>query len=305
MVGRLIKVRHLHRLSDAAQGHLAMLLFSALVAGSFSLGALVANDIAPSALNAVRFLIAAIVIGVIGYATRQFDRRLLNAPWRFAVLGGLFSIYFVLMFEALKTAAPVSTAAMFTLTPLISALFGWILLRQKTTPKMMGALIVGAMGAIWVIFRADLPAILSFRIGAGEQVFFWGVVAHSIYTPMARRLNRGESPIAMTFGMLLAGTVILFAYGWSDLETTDWGQLRPIVWITIAYTSLIAGATTFTLVQFATLKLPASKVMAYTYLTPTWVLMWELSLGHGVPPALVLAGVLLTILALLLLLKDR
>ena len=40
-----------------------MLLFSALVAGSFSLGSIVANDIAPMAVTAARFLIAAAVIG--------------------------------------------------------------------------------------------------------------------------------------------------------------------------------------------------------------------------------------------------
>ena len=42
------------RISASAQGHLAMLCFSALVAGSFSLGAQVANEITPTALNAVR-----------------------------------------------------------------------------------------------------------------------------------------------------------------------------------------------------------------------------------------------------------
>lgn len=45
-------------MSFHGRGHLAMLLFSALVAGSFSLGSLAANEIAPAALNAVRFLIA-------------------------------------------------------------------------------------------------------------------------------------------------------------------------------------------------------------------------------------------------------
>ena len=50
-------------LSPAAKGHLAMLAFSALVAGSFSLGSMAANEIAPAALNAVRFLVAACIVG--------------------------------------------------------------------------------------------------------------------------------------------------------------------------------------------------------------------------------------------------
>jgi hypothetical protein len=44
--------------------------------------------------------------------------------------------------------------------------------------------------------------------------------------------------------------------------------------------------------------------MAYTYLVPSWVILWELALHGGLPPALVAVGVGLTIAALLLLLKD-
>jgi len=57
--------------------------------------------------------------------------------------------------------------------------------------------------------------------------------------------------------------------------------------------------------QFATLRLPSAKVMAYTYLTPSWVIVWEIALGHGAPKGLVLGGIVLTVAALLLLLKQE
>jgi len=41
--------------------------------------------------------------------------------------------------------------AVFTLIQIISAGFGWLLLRQVTTPRMAGALAFGAAGAMWVI----------------------------------------------------------------------------------------------------------------------------------------------------------
>jgi len=87
-----------------------MLAFSALVAGSFSLGSMAANEIAPTALNAVRFWIAAVLIGVAALATTGLPREAARAPWRYLVLGGLFACYFVLMFEGLKTAPAISTA---------------------------------------------------------------------------------------------------------------------------------------------------------------------------------------------------
>ena len=292
-------------MSAGARGHLAMLLFSALVAGSFSLGGMVANEIAPAAINAARFAIAAAVIGAVVAASGRFDRRALQAPWRYFVLGGLFAAYFVAMFEGLKTAPPVAASAVFTLTPVMAAGLGWLLLRQVTTPRMAAALALGAGGALWVIFRADPAALLALEVGRGEAIYFTGCAAHAVYTPMVRKLNRGEPAVLFTFGTLLAGGVLLTLYGWSDIRATDWAGLRPLVWAALLYVALFASAATFVLLQYATLRLPAAKVMAYTYLTPSWVLAWELALGHGGPRPLVLAGLGLTVAALLLLLKDE
>lgn len=291
-------------MSPAAQGHLAMLTFSALVAGSFSLGAQAANAIDPAVLNAARFVIAAGVIGAVARATTGLPRAAFRAPWRYALLGGTFAIYFVLMFEGLKTAPPVSAAAVFTLTPVMAAGFGWLLLRQITTPRMALALSIGALGALWVIFRADLAALRAFEIGRGEVIYFFGCVAHAVYTPMVRKLNRGEPAVVFTFGMLVAGALLLTLYAWSDIVATDWAGLPMIVWITLVYIALFASAATFVLLQFATLRLPSAKVMAYTYLTPSWVILWEISFGNGVPHPLVLGGVGLTMVALALLLRD-
>ncbi len=281
-----------------------MLAFSALVAGSFSLGSMIANEIAPAALNAARFAIAAVVIGIVGMATKSLPTSAARAPWRYFVLGGLFATYFVLMFEGLKSAPPVSAAAVFTLTPVMTAIIGWVLLRQITTVHTATALTIGAFGALWVIFRADWQAFRAFQIGKGEIIYFWGCVAHAIYTPMVRKLNRGEPAIVFTFGTLVAGCVVLVAYGWSDIRATEWANLPLIVWIGLLYVAVFASAATFVLLQFAILRLPSAKVMAYTYLTPSWVILWEIALGNGAPTGLVLVGVALTVTALLMLLKP-
>ncbi|WP_281858843.1 DMT family transporter [Litoreibacter halocynthiae] len=291
-------------MTPALRGHAAMLLFSVLVAGSFSLGSLAANEISPAALNAVRFAIAGVVIGVAALATTGLPRRALVAPWRYFLLGGIFAAYFVLMFEGLKTAPPVSAAAVFTLTPVLAAGAGYILLRQFLTTCMALALALGAVGALWVIFRADVQALLAFEVGRGEAVYFVGCAAHAVYTPLVRKLNRGEAPVVFSFFTLLGGLGLLTIWGWSDLWATDWAALPAIVWVTILYVSIAASAMTFVLLQYAALRLPSSKVMAYTYLVPSWVILWELALGGTAPPALVLAGVALTALALGMLLKD-
>lgn len=291
--------------SDEVRGHLAMLGFSALVAGSFSLGAIVANDIAPQAITAARFVLATIVMGMVAFLQGDLRREYWQAPWRYFVLGALFTLYFVLMFEGLKTANPVSVAAVFTLMPLMSALFGWWLLRQVTTPRMALALGIAACGALWVIFRGDLAALWAFDIGRGEMIYFVGCIAHALYTPMVRKLNRGEGAAVFTFGMLVAGSVILGVVGFDDIRATDWAALPGMVWITIAYLTLFSTASSFFLLQYASLRLPSAKVMAYSYLTPAWVMLWEIGLSSMLPPTPLLFGIGATIIALLMLLRKE
>ena len=292
--------------TPAQSGHLAMLAFSALVAGSFSLGALAAPLSSPAAMTVARFGLAGAVVGAAAFASKGgVPRSAAAAPWRYLVLGGLLACYFVLMFEGLRTAAAVPTAAVFTLTPLMAAGFGWILLRQVTSVRMAVALALGAAGAVWVIFRGDVQAIVAMQIGKGEVIFFVGCIAHAFYAPMVRRLNRGEPALVFTFGTLLAGFLLLGLWGGSTTLATDWAHMPAIVWICLAYVSIAASAMTFVLIQYATMRLPAAKVMAYTYLVPCWVILWEMALGHSAPPAKVLAGVVLILAALGLLLKNE
>ena len=293
------------RVTEGLRGHLAMLCFSGLIAGSFALGSMAAPHIAPTALNAVRFVLAAALVGAVAMGTTGISRGALSAPWRYLLMGASMGIYFVLMFEGLKTAPPVSASAVFTLTPILSGLFGYWLLRQITTRRMAFALGVGAAGALWVIFRADWQALLSFQVGRGEAIYFVGCVAHAFYTPLVRKLNRGEPPVVFSFGAMVGAAALISLAGWRDIMVTDWAALPAIVWITIAYTAVFATAATFVLLQYASLRLPSAKVMAYTYLTPSWVICWQAALGHDLPPGLILIGVALTVVALILLLKDE
>lgn len=292
-------------LSQPHRGHLAMLAFSLLIAGSFSLGSRIANMMDPVAMMALRFFISGVIIGAFAWGSGQMRRTHFSAPWRYVILGGLFAGYFALMFEGLKTAAPVSAAAVFTLVPLMSAGFGLLLMKQRLTKGDMIALLIGAAGAVWVIFGGSLRALLSFDIGRGEMVYFVGCVLHAIYAPMVPRLNRGEPILAFSFGMIVAGFLILGVLGAPDLRNTDWAALPSLFWIGLFYVSICASAITFVLLQYATMRLPSAKVMAYTYLTPTWVVLWELALTGVLPPLAMFVGVALTVVSVLLLLVGR
>jgi drug/metabolite transporter (DMT)-like permease len=291
--------------ADAVKGHLAMLAFSALVAGSFTFGGLMANEVSPVVLQAMRFGLAAAIVGAVAFARGTVRGADLRAPWRYLLLGAIFAFYFVMMFEGLKTAPPVSASAVMTLIPVMTALFAFALLGQRTTMRIVGALAIGAVGALWVIFRGDLAALMAFDVGRGEWLYFLGCIAHALYVPLVRKVNRGEAALASSFLVLSGGALVLLVYGWGEIRATDYAALPAIVWIALAYLSIGAMAITFVLLNFASMRLEGAKVMAYTYLTPGWVILWELAFGHGLPAATVLLGAALTLGAVLLLLKHE
>jgi len=286
-----------------ARGHLAMLSFSLLIAGSFSFGARVANLMEPAALMALRFMIAGCLVGIVAFATTGVKREHLRAPWRFLIVGGLFATYFGLMFEGLKTATPVSAAAIFTLTPAITAIFAWFILGQVTNRWSISAIFIGGVGALLVIFQGDFNAIKAFDLGRGEQIYFVGCMAHALIVPLLRKFNQGEPVIVATLAMIVAGAMYLLAFGAADLMATDWGSLPVLFWIALTYLAICASAMTLFLLQYGAMNLPSANVMAYTYLTPIWVMFVEMAISGASPRPLVWVGIGITALALVMLLR--
>jgi drug/metabolite transporter (DMT)-like permease len=165
---------------------------------------------------------------------------------------------------------------------------------------------LGAAGALWVIAGGDAATLMGLRIGRGEAIFFVGCAAHALYTPLVPRLNRGEPVLPFTVGVLGAGALILLAIAAPALPSVDWAVLPMIVWTTLAYLAVVTTATTFFLLQYAALRLPAGKAMAWGYATPAFVALYEGLAGRGWPAWPTWAGVAAIVAALtaLALMRD-
>ena len=286
---------------DKWLGHGAMILFALLISGSFSIGHLAAPHIEPAALNAIRFLFASIIMGVTVVIVLKRNPVFPESFWKFLILGALMAIYFILMFTALRITSPVSTAAVFTLIPFMSAVFGWLFLKQITRSTVFASLLIAAAGSLWMIFRGDFEAILKFDIGRGELIFLFGCACHAAYAPLVKKFNTGIPVIEFTFWTLIATALWIVTWGFGDIAATNWFELPSIVWWAIAYLSIFTTAITFFLVQFASMRLHATKVLSYGYLTPGAIIVIEGIIGHGWASISVGLGALITIAGLVLL----
>ena len=278
-----------------------MLLFAALIAGSFTFGAMTVPYIHAAPLNALRFVLAALFMGLFAFGVQRIRFAWPTAPWRFGINGFLTAVYFVTMFIALIMTKPVATSAVYTLVPLMTAVTAFLIVGQRSGPAVLLSLVLAGAGAIWVIFRGDLQALLGFDVGQGELIYFVGCIAYAIYTPLIRHFNRGEPAVILSFWTMAATALWIVLYGLPEIAATDWLALPPAVWWVVLYLAIGPTAVCFFLIQFASAHLPAAKVIAYGYAVPAFVIVFEGVIGHGWVSLSVVAGALVTVLGLLVL----
>jgi drug/metabolite transporter (DMT)-like permease len=101
----------------------------------------------------------------------------------------------------------------------------------------------------------------------------------------------------MTLWTLILGLVLLVAVSAPQALAINWSEVPLEVHAGIAYLGIINTAVTFMLVKYAGTRIPSAKVMAYTFLTPVFVVLLEGALGRGWPALIVWGGLAVTVAA--------
>ena len=289
---------------SVASGHMAMLLFSLLVSGSFVLGSIIANLISPDLVTFLRFLIAFIVIAILILYQSKFCFLKYLSIGRSLILGALISIYFITMFEGLKTASSTSMAVVFTLTPLLAGFFDLIFSNRVMSKKVWITVVVAAIGALWIIFDGNIQNFINFKVGYGEKLFFIGCICHALYAALIPKFNNGEPAIIQTFGTLISGIIILGLFSNKEIIYSSWIDFPVIGLLTILYLAIFATAASFFLIQYSAVRLSSIKVMAYTYAVPIWVVLLQIIFLQQLPNTITFVGAFVILVSLLILLFN-
>lgn len=281
-----------------------MVICATLVSTSFTVGAAITAELDPAVLTLVRFTLAACIFGPwvhfrygLGFSLSLF--------FRCALISGCLVIFFCCMFLSLRYTSALNTSVIFALVPSISGGYALLFLRERLRREQLLALACGLIGVVWVIFRGDLSQLFAMQWNKGDVIFLGGCFAMGLYTPLVKLLYRGESMAIMTFWVLVTGSLWLLLFAGSKLPTVAWSAVPLFVWGGVAYLSVFTTIITFFLTQYAVPYLGSTRVMAYSYLYPGLVLVIDLVLGHGLPPARVIPGVLVVLVAMVVLQNTR
>ncbi len=277
--------------------HLLMVIAAILVSTSFTVGAAITKELDPVVLTLVRFTLAAAVFGPLVHYRYGISFSF-SLFLRCGLISGCLVIFFCCMFLSLRYTSALNTSVIFALVPSISGGYALFINGERLGRGQLLALVCGMVGVVWVIFRGDPVQLLAMEWNRGDLIFLGGCFAMGLYTPLVKLLQGGESMAVMTFWVLVTGSLWLLVLAGGNLSAVAWADVPLFAWAGIAYLAIFTTIITFFLTQLAVPYLGPTKVMAYSYLYPGFVLLIDLGLGHGLPPLRVIPGVLVVLAAM-------
>lgn len=281
-------------------GLYALLLFVVIVwGGSFvAARALLApahggTALTPTMLATVRFLLAsAVFLPILAARQRTQPIRWRDVP-TFLLLGQIgISLYFLMQYTGVRlTSAGIAAVTVIGLTPLATLVVSGVALREPIGGKRALALLVGAAGVAIVVSQGGLRVDTGGGFLLGSLCLVGNAIMFAVYTTLIRGVRARYSPLTITAGMMLGGTLGLLLLA---LVTEDWrtlGALSAGQWAAIAYLGLICSVTAFFLYNYALSRIEASKAAVWIYLEPVVaVALGALLLGEAVRPQTVAGG---------------
>jgi drug/metabolite transporter (DMT)-like permease len=255
---------------------------------------MIVADAAPLMALAARFLISGLIGIAIARALGQ-SWRLDRAQWRATVLFGVMqnAAYLGLNFVAMQKVEASVAAIIASTLPLMVALAGWGLGRERLSPLGIVGLIAGFGGVV---------VIMGSRVGggldpAGIALCVLGAIALTVATLSVRGASAGGNLLMIVGLQMLVGAAVL---GVLSVVFEDWRLTpTPRLALAFAYTTLVPGLLA-TWVWFLLVgRIGAVRAATFHFLNPVFgvavaaVLLGErLGAADAVGVAIVAAGIL-------------
>jgi drug/metabolite transporter (DMT)-like permease len=281
---------------------LKLLLTALFWGGTWVAGRVAVQEAAPFAVASWRFLIAAVVLGILLIRREGWP---LWSPqhWLKMIALGLSGVFFynVFFLYGLQRVEAGRGALVVAFIPAMIAIVDWLLFRLPMSPQKALGIVLSLLGCLLVVTRGQPMQLLAGEVGLGEWLLLGSAVSWVSYTLVSRHCSRQFSALALTFGGCFTGWLMLTAAALADgslfaLQAMSWRGGSGIVFL-----GLFGTAIAFTWYSEGIARIGTTKAAAFINLVPVFaVLLGTLLLDEwvGIPVlaggALVMVGVFLT-----------
>jgi drug/metabolite transporter (DMT)-like permease len=171
-------------------------------------------------------------------------------------------------------AAPSADAGVIvpTVSPLVAALGGMILLGERRSPRRFAGLALAVAGSL-LFFRDVLAAGGGSARLHGDFLLLAGAVAWGVTTILSRPLMDAISPSAAAAWTLLLGSAGLLPFALPGLARAPWGALPPAFWLSLAWLVLFPTVVAYVFWMEGIRRAGAGAAAAFMFLSPLSALL--------------------------------
>lgn len=239
------------------------LAFALMWSSAFTSARVIVEYAPPLTALALRFLISGVIGVGLAFLLGQ-SARLTPSQWRATILFGVCqnALYLGLNFLAMQWIEASLAAIIASTMPLLVALAGWLVFRERLRSMAAMGLIAGLVG---------VALIMGARFGGGADmlgVLFCaiGVVSLTVATMAVRNASSGGNLLMIVGMQMLVGSAVLWLPAIA-LETFDVTWSWQLI-VAFAYTTLIPGlAATFVWFLLVS-RIGAVKAATFHFLNP-------------------------------------
>jgi drug/metabolite transporter (DMT)-like permease len=225
---------------------LLLIAANVLWAGTYTAGKLALRDLSPIELNALRFVLAALILSpalLRGWRRIPRDRATLIMLAQLVVLGWVLNK--TLEYVGLNLSTASDTALLISTESLFTALLSWLLLRERVRPIGIASLIMGLLGAYLIVERGWRPS-LGGSAGAGRVIgdvlIVCSLLIEAVYTVRGKSTLVQIPPLLFTSATIAGSLLFWLPAGAINVVRSGVPQISLAGWLGVLYMAAIATA---------------------------------------------------------------
>jgi len=255
------------------QTEAGLLVLVLLWALNFSVIKIGLASIPPFGFNALRFPLAALLLGAVLLATDGLGVPARKDALRIVVLGVVGNLVYQLLFiSGMALSRAGNASVLLTASPIFTALLSASLGHERVRPLAWAGIGAATAGIAMVVGSGPE----GFGFGAatlrGDLLLVAAAAVWSIYTVGARTPIRRYGSVRVTAWTLWVGAVLLLLVGIPDLMTLG-TAITPLAWAAVVYAGFLGLGLSYLLWYRGVKILGNTKTSAFGNLVPIFAIM--------------------------------
>lgn len=287
----------------------SLTLTTVLWSSNFVIGRALHDEVTPAAMNFLRWAIALCILVPFTLADLRRHRAALLEHWKLIALLGLTGIaaFQTLGYVALAHTTVLNTVLLLALAPLAIVGLSWLALGERIAPRQALGLLISLVGALVLILRGDLGALMALQLNSGDLAMLLAVLLWAVYSLLLRRRPAQVPPLALHTAAVAAGTlwmvpVFALQLAWQPVGSHALPS-SAAAWTGIAFVGVFSSALAHGLWVRGVATIGPNRAGVFIHLMPLFGTLLAVALLGESVGSYHLAGGALTLLGILLTLR--